>query len=129
MSFSRGLSLIRKGTFIRQLTGASASSQSKVKTDGEKKLEALLKSRFQPDTESGTIIFVEDISSRNRTLLLLLDIGRRFIGGCGSMFNVRVQSPLFAGLSRVQQHKMITETLRGEIKSMHGLVIETATPK
>jgi len=112
MSFPRALSLICKGTFIRRLTSAPTSSQSKVKTECEKKLEALLRGRFQSDTENRTTIDVEDISS-----------------GCGSMFNVRVQSPLFAGLSRVQQHKTITETLKGEIKSMHGIIIETATTK
>lgn len=50
-------------------------------------------------------------------------------GGCGSMFDVEVVSPQFAGQSRVKQHRMVNEILKEEIKSMHGLTIKTMTPE
>ncbi|KAF4041714.1 BolA-like protein [Phytophthora infestans] len=50
-------------------------------------------------------------------------------GGCGSMFDVEVASPQFAGQSRVKQHRMVNEILKEEIKSMHGLTIRTMTPE
>ena len=46
-------------------------------------------------------------------------------GGCGSMFQIQVQSSLFQGKSRVAQHRMVTEILKAEIKDMHGLTIKT----
>uniref|UniRef100_A0A914GRG4 BolA-like protein 3 n=1 Tax=Globodera rostochiensis TaxID=31243 RepID=A0A914GRG4_GLORO len=56
----------------------------------------------------GSLVHVEDIS-----------------GGCGAMFHVRVESPQFSGMTRVNQHKMINEVLRSEIRDMHGITIET----
>ncbi|CEG50453.1 BolA (bacterial stress-induced morphogen)-related protein [Plasmopara halstedii] len=50
-------------------------------------------------------------------------------GGCGSMFDVEVVSPHFAGQSRVKQHRMVNQILKEEIKSMHGLTIKTMTPE
>lgn len=41
------------------------------------------------------------------------------------MFNVYVASAEFKGLSIVKQHKTITETLKDQIKKIHGLRIET----
>ncbi|KAK8731061.1 hypothetical protein OTU49_007780, partial [Cherax quadricarinatus] len=49
-------------------------------------------------------------------------------GGCGSMYEVWVEAPNFKGLSRVKQHKLITEALKSEIKQMHGLRITTSVP-
>jgi stress-induced morphogen len=82
----------------------SSEGPARVQTEGEKKIEKLLQGRFQ-DAKN---IQVEDISS-----------------GCGSMFKIAVEAPDFQGKTKVQQHKMITETLKKEISDMHGLVIET----
>lgn len=41
------------------------------------------------------------------------------------MYKVQVDTPEFAGKMKVQQHKLVTETLKSEIKGMHGIVIET----
>ena len=46
-------------------------------------------------------------------------------GGCGSMYEVFVESPDFKGLRLVKQHQMVTEALKGEIRDMHGLRIST----
>ncbi|XP_053665157.1 bolA-like protein 3 [Anopheles marshallii] len=47
-------------------------------------------------------------------------------GGCGSMYEIFVESKEFKGLSTVKQHRLITETLKSEIKDMHGLRIHTS---
>lgn len=50
-------------------------------------------------------------------------------GGCGAMYEIFVETKDFQGLNTVKQHRMITETLKKEIKEMHGLRIHTAIPK
>jgi len=49
-------------------------------------------------------------------------------GGCGSMYEVFVEAVDFRGLRMIQQHKLVTEALKEEIKEMHGLRISTAVP-
>ncbi|KAK6621168.1 hypothetical protein RUM43_011474 [Polyplax serrata] len=49
-------------------------------------------------------------------------------GGCGSMYEVFVESIEFKGLSMVKQHRLINETLKEDIKKMHGLRIQTKVP-
>jgi stress-induced morphogen len=44
------------------------------------------------------------------------------------MYRVAVVSPKFVGLSRVQQHRMVNECLKDDIKLMHGIQLTTATP-
>ena len=46
-------------------------------------------------------------------------------GGCGSMYEIYVESPEFKGMRLVKQHKMGNEALKGEIREMHGLRIST----
>ena len=44
-------------------------------------------------------------------------------------FQVRVVSALFAGLSRVQRHRMVNEILAEELKErVHALALETRAP-
>ncbi len=45
------------------------------------------------------------------------------------MYRVSIEDGVFRGKTKVQQHKMVTETLRGQIKTMHGITIETRAPK
>ncbi|XP_063982526.1 bolA-like protein 3 [Diachasmimorpha longicaudata] len=71
----------------------------------EEKMTALLKSKF-PKAE---VIEVIDIS-----------------GGCGAMFEISVIAPEFKGLNTVKQHRLINETLKDEIKDMHGIRIHTS---
>jgi len=49
-------------------------------------------------------------------------------GGCGSMYKVEIESPKFAGVPLVKQHRMVTEILRSDISEMHGLTITTKVP-
>ena len=50
-------------------------------------------------------------------------------GGCGSMYEVYVESPDFKGIRLVKQHQMVSEALKGEIKEMHGIRISTSATK
>ncbi|XP_027229673.2 bolA-like protein 3 [Penaeus vannamei] len=75
---------------------------------GEARLAEILKQRFP----QATGVEVRDIS-----------------GGCGAMYEVWVEAPDFKGLSRVKQHKLITQTLKSEIQDMHGLRISTTVPE
>lgn len=49
-------------------------------------------------------------------------------GGCGAMYEILVESTEFKNISRVKQHQLITNTLKNEIKDMHGLRIHTSIP-
>jgi BolA-like protein 3 len=50
-------------------------------------------------------------------------------GGCGAMYNIDVESPLFKGKSIVQQHQLVQQVLREDMKSIHGLNLKTRVPK
>ncbi|XP_050441843.1 bolA-like protein 3 [Adelges cooleyi] len=49
-------------------------------------------------------------------------------GGCGAIFEVFISSSEFKGMNIVKQHQLITEVLKNEIKSMHGIRIHTEIP-
>lgn len=74
-------------------------------SEGEKRIHEVLVSKFP----EATSVKVEDIS-----------------GGCGSMYEINLTSPEFAGKRTVLQHKMVTNALAEEIKDMHGLRIYTS---
>lgn len=75
-------------------------------TDAEKTIQQALANRFPKAT-----IEVKDVS-----------------GGCGAMFEVFVETKEFAGLNTLKQHKLVTNTLKDQIKEMHGVRIHTAVP-
>ncbi|XP_017782858.1 PREDICTED: bolA-like protein 3 [Nicrophorus vespilloides] len=78
------------------------------KATSEQELKDILKARFPGATE----IKVEDVS-----------------GGCGAMYDIMVETVEFKGLSIVKQHRAITDSLKEQIKLIHGLQIETKVPK
>ena len=84
------------------------SNDSKEKTNDEKKLINLLKVKFPKAKEVDVI----DIS-----------------GGCGSMYAIYVETIEFKNMRTVKQHQLINETLKNEIKNMHGLRIQTVIPE
>jgi len=47
-------------------------------------------------------------------------------GGCGTMYRVQISSKKFKGKSLLEQHRMVQDLLKEEIKQMHGLTIKTA---
>ncbi|VDM37616.1 unnamed protein product, partial [Toxocara canis] len=83
-------------------------SSVQLQTDGEKRIGELLQERFP----RVITIDVSDVS-----------------GGCGSMHHIVVGCDEFHSLPKAKQHRMVTDTLKKEIASMHGIVIETLTPK
>lgn len=74
----------------------------------ETAITKLLKDRFPKATQ----VKVEDVS-----------------GGCGAMYEIFVETSEFKGLNTIKQHRAITETLKEQIKEMHGLRIFTKIPK
>ena len=50
-------------------------------------------------------------------------------GGCGAMYKAYVESPKFAGLNTVKQHKLVQGVLKEEIAEMHGFTLKTAKPQ
>ncbi|XP_013789352.1 bolA-like protein 3 [Limulus polyphemus] len=76
-------------------------------TKGEEEIIRILKTKFP----KASLVKVSDIS-----------------GGCGAMYEVNLESTDFIGKNRVQQHMMVNEALKEEIKDMHGLRIFTSVP-
>ena len=50
-------------------------------------------------------------------------------GGCGAMYKCYIESPRFAGLNTIKQHKLVQGVLKDEIADMHGFQLKTALPK
>jgi stress-induced morphogen len=49
--------------------------------------------------------------------------------GGGDHFRANVVSPAFAGLSRIQQHRLVMDVFEGEIGgAIHALSVKTNTP-
>ncbi|KAG5211680.1 hypothetical protein JEQ12_014109 [Ovis aries] len=77
-------------------------------TEGELKVTQILREKFP----RATAIKVTDIS-----------------GGCGAMYEIKIESEEFKEKRTVQQHQMVNQALKEEIKGMHGLRIFTSVPK
>ncbi|XP_076990714.1 bolA-like protein 3 isoform X2 [Tamandua tetradactyla] len=77
-------------------------------TEGELKVTRILKEKFP----RATAVKVTDIS-----------------GGCGAMYEIKIESEEFKEKRTVQQHQMVNQALKEEIKGMHGLRIFTSVPK
>lgn len=74
----------------------------------EKDLTEILRQNFP----SAKNIVVQDIS-----------------GGCGAMYNIYVESIDLKGLSIIKQHQAVTNALKEQIKTFHGIRIETKIPQ
>ncbi|KAF2356641.1 BolA protein [Trinorchestia longiramus] len=92
----------------------------------ETQLEELLRARFP----GATSVQVQDISGGCAVMWWVCRhvVGVPSCGGCGAMYEVWVETPEFGGLSRVKQHRLVTETLAEQIKDMHGIRISTGVP-
>ncbi|KAK2869476.1 hypothetical protein Q7C36_001347 [Tachysurus vachellii] len=77
-------------------------------TEGEIHITKILKEKF-PQASSLKVV---DIS-----------------GGCGAMYEIHIESDDFRGKRIVQQHQIVNQALKEEIKGMHGLRIFTDVPK
>ena len=45
------------------------------------------------------------------------------------MYKCYIESPQFAGLNTIKQHKLVQGVLKDEIADMHGFQLKTALPK
>lgn len=50
-------------------------------------------------------------------------------GGCGTMFEIKVVAEEFRSKSIVQQHKIVTKALQGDISQWHGFTLLTSPPQ
>ena len=78
-----------------------------------------------PSTAEMSLINILKDKFPSATDIAVVDIS----GGCGSMYEVYVESPDFKGIRLVRQHQMVSEALKGEIKEMHGIRISTSASK
>jgi len=46
-------------------------------------------------------------------------------GNCGAAFKIIIKSKEFNGKGLVQQHRMVTDILKDELKDVHSIVIKT----
>lgn len=52
------------------------------------------------------------------------------LAGDGDHYSAVVKTPAFAGLTRVQQHKMVYNALQGRMGGeLHALALQTSAPK
>ena len=52
------------------------------------------------------------------------------LAGDGDHFGARVTSASFAGKSRIQQHQLVYQALKGQLGgALHALALETIVPK
>ncbi|XP_017296921.1 bolA-like protein 3 [Kryptolebias marmoratus] len=77
-------------------------------TDGEVRIAEVLREKFP-------------LASK----LKVVDIS----GGCGAMYEIHLESSEFEGKRTVQQHQLVNQALKNEIRGMHGLRIFTDIPK
>ena len=45
------------------------------------------------------------------------------------MYNITVESEQFRGKTLVQQHKLVTSSIAGELKNIHGYNLKTKIPE
>ncbi|XP_056609668.1 bolA-like protein 3 [Triplophysa dalaica] len=101
------LKAIRYNTYVLGRNSIARSSSSS-HTAGETRISQILKEKF-PQASSVKVV---DIS-----------------GGCGAMYEVHIESDEFRGKRTVQQHQIVNQALKDEIKAMHGLRIFTDVPR
>jgi stress-induced morphogen len=57
------------------------------------------------------------------------EISVQDLAGDGDHYRARIISPAFKGLSRVRQHQLVYEALKGSVGGeLHALALETAPP-
>ncbi|VVC98244.1 unnamed protein product [Leptidea sinapis] len=84
--------------------GGNSSAFEKNSVTKEEKLTEVLKQALP----GITYVSIQDIS-----------------GGCGAMFEISIEAKEFRGLTRVKQHRLVTDSLKTEIAEMHGIRIHT----
>merc|ERR1712194_180336 len=50
-------------------------------------------------------------------------------GGCGTSYEITVESKAFEGVSRIARERMVQSPIMGEIKKWYAVTIRTVVPK
>ena len=77
---------------------------------------------FQLSAAEENLIKILSTAFPKATDIAVVDVS----GGCGSMYEVHIEAPDFAGMRIVKQHQLVTKALSAEIKDMHGIRISTS---
>ncbi|XP_026478145.1 bolA-like protein 3 [Ctenocephalides felis] len=104
----KSISNIRNQRNISILSRIWSGKKAESAVQSETEIKTILAKKF-PNAKS---IEVQDVS-----------------GGCGAMFEIAVEAADFKGMSTINQHRLITNTLKDQIKDMHGIRIQTSVPK
>ena len=90
-----------------------------------KNISNVLKINRLFSTTQETLIKDTLIASLNPSKIEVTDTS----GGCGAMYDIKVESPMFQGKTLVAQHKMVKSAIAEEIKTIHGLTVTTKVTK
>ncbi|CAM9681468.1 unnamed protein product [Phaeothamnion confervicola] len=131
MTFLSMKSLLRHGRFsIHQFAAAAASGNGKLSAASVIRAEfGATKRSLTSVAEAGGRTKEEELADVLRTKLGATKAEVKDIsGGCGSMFSLDVESPMFVGKSLVNQHRLVKDALKDDIANMHGLTLKTKVP-
>lgn len=96
------------------ITGFGSSLKDKMFTFGKRFMA-------QPSLAENNLINKLRLKFPEASVIEVKDIS----GGCGDMFDVYVSSLEFKDKTLLEQHTMINQILKDEIKNMHGIQIKT----
>ena len=80
------------------------------------------KTVFQFSAAEENLIKILSTAFPKATDIAVVDVS----GGCGSMYEVHIEAPDFAGMRVVKQHQLVMKVLSAQIKDMHGIRISTS---
>jgi stress-induced morphogen len=75
---------------------------------------------------NATMINIESKLRKSFTNIDMLDIST-VNGDCGQSYFVKIRSGDFLGKSLLDQHRMINEIIKEEVKVVHSIVLQTRT--
>ena len=73
---------------------------------------------------NATKINIEEKLRKSLNRVNLLDVST-LNGDCGQSFLVRIQSPEFLGKTLLDQHRLVNEIIKDEVKVAHSVVLQT----
>jgi stress-induced morphogen len=74
-------------------------------------------------------IAVDDLETELRQAFPDAEISIDDLAGDGDHYRARIVSTAFAGLTRIKQHQLVYQALKGKVGGeLHALALETAAP-
>lgn len=112
---------ITQAASMRWLPYSTGTSPLPDLDEGERRIYDKLNEKFTPSH-----LQVQDVSG---ALRLYTYYGSQNAdsdkGGCGSFYAISITSKAFSELSTLKQHRLVTDTLKADIKEIHGLQVRT----